>query len=215
MTASGHLVYIVGAHTFQNNLIMSQLQNQTLLCYVCSELNEVPLASTGNNNPDLRQILILFDCWGLDHQRLLDLIDLDLNRHIETNYLVMFNINSEFGIEKHALQRGVKGFIYSHDDAEILRKAIPAVFNGEVWFPRRKLTEHLLAEKHEAPGNGLPLTKRQKDILRLVIEGKYNAEIAYDLCVSLHTVKTHIYNVYKKINATNRAMAIRWAMRNL
>ena len=59
------------------------------------------------------------------------------------------------------------------------------------------------------------LTHREKTILLLMAEGYSNIEISQELYISLHTVKTHIYNIYKKINATNRLQAALWAARNL
>jgi LuxR family transcriptional regulator of csgAB operon len=49
----------------------------------------------------------------------------------------------------------------------------------------------------------------------MVASGRANNKIAEELCISPHTVKTHIYNIYKKISAPNRLQAALWAAKNL
>ncbi|MFA0707864.1 response regulator transcription factor, partial [Vibrio sp. 10N.222.48.A3] len=55
------------------------------------------------------------------------------------------------------------------------------------------------------------LTKREAQIFKRVIRGDTNLEISSELFISESTVKTHVYNIYKKINVTNRKEAIRKA----
>jgi DNA-binding CsgD family transcriptional regulator len=45
--------------------------------------------------------------------------------------------------------------------------------------------------------------------------GATNEEIGDKLCISPHTVKTHLYNIFKKINVPNRIQATLWAAKNL
>ena len=59
------------------------------------------------------------------------------------------------------------------------------------------------------------LTRREKQILSLTATGATNTEIANNLNVSMHTVKTHIYNLFKKIDVSNRIQAVNWAKENL
>lgn len=61
----------------------------------------------------------------------------------------------------------------------------------------------------------MKLTHREKQILNMVATGATNEEIADRLFVSRHTVKTHLYHVYKKINVPSRLQAALWATKNL
>ena len=59
------------------------------------------------------------------------------------------------------------------------------------------------------------LTPREIEILSLVAIGAKNEEIAEKLYISSNTVKTHIYNIFKKIDVPNRLQAALWAAKNL
>ena len=59
------------------------------------------------------------------------------------------------------------------------------------------------------------LTPRQVEILALMAIGATDAEIAAKLDISPLTVKGHLNEIFKKINATNRLQAIFWATKNL
>jgi DNA-binding CsgD family transcriptional regulator len=66
------------------------------------------------------------------------------------------------------------------------------------------------------PGNpDNPLTPKEIEILRMVAAGYSNSRISQELFVSLPTVKSHIYTIYRKINAPNRVQAVLWALKNL
>jgi LuxR family maltose regulon positive regulatory protein len=58
-----------------------------------------------------------------------------------------------------------------------------------------------------------PLTARERDVLRWVLEGASNREIAYRLVLSVNTVKKHVLNIYGKLNVQSRAQAIAKARR--
>ncbi|MFW6139166.1 MAG: response regulator transcription factor, partial [Spirochaetota bacterium] len=59
------------------------------------------------------------------------------------------------------------------------------------------------------------LTSREIEILTLIAIGKRNEEIAEKLFISPHTVKTHLYNIFKKINVSDRLQAAFWAAHHL
>ncbi len=53
-----------------------------------------------------------------------------------------------------------------------------------------------------------PLTERERDVLRLLLEGASNREIAQRLVLSVNTVKRHVYNLCGKLGVQSRAQAI-------
>lgn len=66
-----------------------------------------------------------------------------------------------------------------------------------------------LADNHEA------LTRREQEILEKIVQGASNKEISQELFISPHTVKTHLHNIFKKINVKGRLQAALWAASNL
>lgn len=58
------------------------------------------------------------------------------------------------------------------------------------------------------------LTQRELQILQLVIEGKTNKAIAYEIQISEKTVEFHLDNVYSKLGARSRLMASIWALQH-
>jgi DNA-binding NarL/FixJ family response regulator len=59
-----------------------------------------------------------------------------------------------------------------------------------------------------------PLSKRETEILRLITDGKKRSEIADELFIELETVKTHIKNIYTKLDVHSRSKAINIARKN-
>ena len=53
-----------------------------------------------------------------------------------------------------------------------------------------------------------PLSERELELLRLVAEGMSNREIALELTLALGTVKSHLHNIYQKLDAGSRTQAI-------
>ena len=88
-----------------------------------------------------------------------------------------------------------------------LLQGLGALLAGDDWLPRALLT-HLLRRSRERPrGSTDGLTRREREILQLVGRGLSNAAIGEALCLSTHTVKSHMHNLLRKTGAANRAEA--------
>jgi DNA-binding CsgD family transcriptional regulator len=80
----------------------------------------------------------------------------------------------------------------------------------------RELNADLPADTKETPSENKKITARELEILRLIAQGFSNKEIANILKIRLDTVKTHIKNIFFKLDATDRTQAAIWASsRNL
>ena len=96
-----------------------------------------------------------------------------------------------------ALQAGARGFLLKRSTAEDFINAIRTVHEGEsLLFPA---AVRRLATRNGGPvGRGLAeanLTDREAEVLRLIAQGRSNAEIAAELFLGVETVKTHVRNV--------------------
>jgi len=115
---------------------------------------------------------------------------------------------------------GVQGVFFCETSKENLIKGIQALFAGEYWLPREVLAEHFARSRRvHRPGAlhaGLvELTRKETETLELLLDGHSNSDIARRLGVSAHTVKTHLYNLFRKIGARNRVQAVNWAMQSI
>ncbi|WP_291316761.1 response regulator transcription factor [Desulfuromonas sp.] len=183
-------------------------------------LAKVPSGIAG---PSSRRNLVLFECFGLEVVEILALLQGDLHA-IASQYLVaLFNLRAGSGVEKTALQKGVRGYFYEKDSMAIVNKGIDSMLAGELWVTRQVLEDSLLASRDSevgkarfpqknGPGN---LTSREVDVLALLTGGATNEGIAERLCISVNTVRTHVYNIFKKIKVNSRLQASLWAAENL
>ena len=112
----------------------------------------------------------------------------------------------------------ISGIFYEDDDYAHIVKGVLAMFNGDLWFPRKVMSRYLtnntsshriMLRKHDL------LTARELEILQLLATGAKNTDIAAELSLSVHTIKTHIYHIYKKLDVSNRTQAVDWATQNL
>jgi DNA-binding NarL/FixJ family response regulator len=116
-------------------------------------------------------------------------------------------------IEK-ALQAGVDGYIIKNASDEELRCAVTGLLEGGRFFSSQ-IKEVLVNDPSPATAvNEVTLTRREKDILRLIAEGYSTKEIADRLFLSINTVETHRKNMLFKSGLRNMAHLIKWALEN-
>jgi LuxR family transcriptional regulator of csgAB operon len=115
--------------------------------------------------------------------------------------------------------RSLVGVFYINDELPLLIKGMEKIMGDEMWLSRKVAQDYI---EHFRCNNQVTtsqtyasLTKREKEIMRLLGHGASNLEIADELFVSENTVKTHLHNIFKKINAKNRLQALLWANNNI
>ena len=214
--SSVNVVYIVGPSRLQNEAIASCLERETAHeCFLYEDLQAIPQDDLEGRS---RPRLVLLDCQGKDQERILDEVRPFLKEKEFGYHAVLFNVRPGQGIEQACVLAGIEGFFYEQDPLDIFLKGVRAIFEGEMWLSREIMTKCIRegALRDVAPKKGRALlSPRQMEILALVAVGSSNDEIADRLRISPHTVKTHLYNIFKKINVPNRFQAALWAAKHL
>ena len=134
-------------------------------------------------------------------------------------FFILGNAIADSAFEKKAMDSGIQGIFYNNDPLPLIAKGFCAVLQGDLWYSRKAMSNCLMGPKSFGDSSTHPamsrLTFREKEILACIASGYTSKDIADELNISMHTVKTHIYNTYRKINATNRLQATLWATKYL
>jgi DNA-binding NarL/FixJ family response regulator len=111
-----------------------------------------------------------------------------------------------------AMEAGAAGYLLKDVEPEALAAAVREVAAGNPVLHPRVATR--LMRRSAAPVAGLAeLTARERDVLRLIVEGLANKEIAGRLGIGEKTVKTHVSRVLDKLGAADRTQAAVSAIR--
>ena len=159
-------------------------------------------------------LLVLIDASATEH--LFELLA-NFRRHRPRMRLVVMASEKDQTFIERAIESGARGVLHHEVTERELRMAIEVVADGSVWAPRRVLSR-LLDRAHGAPGTEgtVKLTKREVQVLELLVRGLPNRAIAQNLGVEEATVKSHMGRMMRKANVTNRtalgvhALAARW-----
>lgn len=163
-----------------------------------------------------RHRILIFD-YQFVHQQQAQIEALPLlNKHFE---VILINLYQRLSTDELLTFGHLKGLFYCDDSPEVIAKGCAAIINGENWLPR-KVTAQLLYHYRTVMSSQtatvvLDITMRELEILRCLKSGASNAQIAEDLFISEFTVKSHLYQVYKKLKVRNRVQAMEWAKANL
>jgi DNA-binding NarL/FixJ family response regulator len=115
------------------------------------------------------------------------------------------------------LRAGVRGFMPYADARERLPEALRVMADGGSWIPRGVLTSFIDVVLARTPPSRfvptwLALSRREREVLRLVLDSLSNKEIGCRLNISERTVKFHVSNLLSKFQAERRADLIRQAL---
>jgi len=112
------------------------------------------------------------------------------------------------------IQHGASGCLLLSSESAVYAKAVHAVHRGETWFSRTELLQALRSQIVADPAGAAGmlddqelLTAREREILALIGIAMSNKEIARQLKISDHTVKTHLHHIYVKLEKSGRYKA--------
>jgi DNA-binding NarL/FixJ family response regulator len=123
--------------------------------------------------------------------------------------VVVVSGQEEPAVIRRALSLGASGFIPKSTPADMMRQAVQAVLDGEIWSP--SITKEVTREEREIDDLSKrlsTLTPQQVRVLMMLRSGLLNKQIAYELDVSEATVKAHVSAILLKLNVDSRTQAV-------
>ena len=209
-------IYIVGPCRVNNELLASFLEAKVEeKCVTKGTIVDV-IDSSGQETDNPK--LVLLDCFAKDPERLFLEVESFRRDICNPGLVAVFNLIRGLKIEEERVIGGIRGIFYANDQPGHLERGVRALLKGEIWISREIMSKFIPeseAARRLSANETSVLSGRESEILGLVAQGAMNTEIAKTLYISRHTVKSHLYNIYKKINVTNRLEAALWANKNL
>ena len=143
---------------------------------------------------------------------------IDATKKINESYpdikiIMLTSINEKQSVLS-AFHSGANAYCMKDIKSEELINIIKAVMTGAVWIDpniARYVLDILqttgIPAENKTPNNIFNLTAREREILKLIAEGRSNKDIAEKLVLSLHTVKNHVKNIIQKLAVDDRTQA--------
>ena len=124
--------------------------------------------------------------------------------------VILYTGYGDRALLNEALDVGVRGFVLKEAPLADLVRAVEMVSRGEVYVDPVLAGFLATADVTEA----LPaLTKREREVLRLLADGRTNEEIGKELFLSPETIRTHVQKAMRKLEADTRTQAVALALR--
>ena len=124
----------------------------------------------------------------------------------QSRFIVLTTFDGDEDIHR-AIQAGAQGYLLKGMKREELFEAIKAVHAGSRYIPT--VVARSLDARRTRPG----LTRRELEVLKLIMDGKSNREIADALSTTEGTVKSYVVNILNKLDANDRTQAVTIALK--
>jgi len=111
------------------------------------------------------------------------------------------------------LRMGCMGFLRPDAPAWQFRRAVDAVTSGEIWAPRKLVSQ--MCREFLSAEDPLKLTAREEEVLVLLAAGHSNRKIADSLFISRDTVRWHMRAIYRKLGVHDRSSVLSFALEQL
>ncbi len=196
-------IFIVDDHYMVIEGIRSLLQNEKDIVWMGHATNASScLSFLKQQQPDI----ILMDV------NLPDVSGIDLCKQVRekypSTYVLGLSTFNQQAIIRNMMDNGASGYILKNADKTELLAAI-----NEVGLGRTYMSDEASHALKDAGSDVTLITRREKEILKLIAEGLTNAEISSKLFISIPTVNTHRKSLLEKFEAKNTAILIGKATR--
>ncbi len=163
----------------------------------CEEAEDCDTALSCMRNCEFNVVLLDLHMPGVDG---LDALGVIRNADPTTPVVVLSGEESP-SIVRATIDAGAMGFIHKSSHSDDLIMALKLILAGGVYLPPAVLTKPTSTE-------AVGLTDREKQVFRLLVEGKPNKLIGRNLDISENTVKAHLTAIYRALGAKNRTEAV-------
>jgi len=162
-----------------------------------------------NITPDL----VVLDI-SMPHLRGLEAIR-EIKKLVPDTAVLMLTMHKETDYLSEALRAGASGYLLKQEADPELINAVKTIQSGKTYLSPNlsDLVPDLLRRRHE-PGGVLKeiLTHREREVLKLLADGKTSKEIADLLYISLRTVQNHRANIMRKLNFKRTTDLVKYAL---
>ena len=198
--------------------IKSLFENSKGVCVIAEASNgKEGISKIIAQNPDVVLLdLELGDINGLD------LIEKVLAQKPNVKFVILTSHINEHVINK-AMKMGIYGYILKDINSEFLDMIVKSVSTGAMWIDKkvvqilRELNPNVVPatqiSRSSFKSTHANLTAREYEVLKLVVDGKSNQQIAEALNISEHTSKAHVCNIIQKLVVDDRTQAAVKAIR--
>ena len=194
------------------------IQSKAFVSYLADSLSV--MVTIHNINKPLPQRLpkgaiILFDI-AVSNKKLNGLWRDIIRSYADSPRLLIINSAQKYELYEMAQWPALYGVFRHDDDESRLIEGVKAVLHGEQTAELSVMHPAMYAADHASiPAESSPLTERECEILNELRCGATNVDIARALFISENTVRTHLYNVFRKLSVKNRTQAVSWANEHL
>ena len=131
--------------------------------------------------------------------------------------IIMLSMYNSRELIVESLRAGAQGYILKECSSEELYEAIMNITMGNYYIARSSLAvmveDYLRLLKADERNSARLLSEREREVLKLLAEGKNAKEIAYDLSISKNTVDVHRRHIMEKTGCSSMAGLVRYAIR--
>jgi DNA-binding NarL/FixJ family response regulator len=132
-----------------------------------------------------------------------------ISRTTPETAVILYTAYGDRALLSEALDAGVRGFVLKEAPLQDLTRAVDMVSGGAVYVDPVLAGVLASAESERLP----QLTKREREVLRLLADGLSNEEIGKRLFLSPETVRTHVQKAMRRLEADTRTQAVALALR--